>query len=73
MSAFITQQEELGFAVELTCRTLGTSASAFYHRATGQLSARAQEDAVLLEQIRTVYRANYGAYGSLRVWKAHGR
>jgi transposase InsO family protein len=25
---------------------------------------------VLLEQIRAVYRANYEAYGSLRVWKA---
>ncbi|MCW2984604.1 MAG: subunit of transposase [Conexibacter sp.] len=70
MSAFINQQRAAGFAVELTCRTLGTSASAYYHRATGQPSTRAQEDAVLLEQIRAVYRANYEAYGSLRVWKA---
>ncbi|WP_354698581.1 IS3 family transposase ISBt3 [Paraconexibacter sp. AEG42_29] len=73
MSAFITQQKAAGFAVELTCRTLGTSPSAFYHRATGVLSSRAQEDAVLLERIREVHRKNYECYGSLRVWKALAR
>lgn len=70
MSAFIDQQRAAGFAVELTCRTLGTSASACYQRAGGVLSTRAQQDAVLLEQVREVYRANYEAYGSLRVWRA---
>lgn len=38
-----------------------------YHRATGVLSTRAQEDAVLLERIREVHRKNYECYGSLRV------
>ena len=70
MSAFISQQKAAGFAVELTCRTLGTSASAFYARASGQLSTRAREDQRLLVEVRRVYRANYEAYGSLRVWKA---
>ena len=70
MSAFIEQRKALGFAVALTCRSIGTSPSAYYQRATGELSARATEDQRLLVQIRRVYRANYEAYGSLRVWKA---
>jgi len=70
VSAFIEQRKALGFAVALTCRSIGTSPSAYYQRATGELSARATEDQRLLVQIRRVYRANYEAYGSLRVWKA---
>ena len=70
MSAFITQQKAAGFAVELTCRSIGTSASAYYQRATGQLSTRAVEDARLLVEIRRVFEANYECYGSLRVYKA---
>lgn len=70
MSAFITQQRAAGFAVELTCRTLGVSASAFYQRATGELSTRAREDARLLVEIRRVFKANYECYGSRRVWHA---
>ncbi len=52
MSAFIDQQRAAGFAVELTCRSIGTSPSAYYQRATGQPSTRAVEDARLLAQIR---------------------
>jgi putative transposase len=70
VSAFIDQQRAAGFAVELTCRSIGTSPSAYYQRATGQRSTRAREDERLLVAIRRVYRANYEAYGSLRVWKA---
>jgi len=70
VSAFIDQQKAAGYAVELTCRSIGTSASAYYRRASGQLSTRAVEDAWLLVEIRRVYRANYEAYGSLRVYKA---
>ena len=70
MSAFVTKQKAAGFAVELTCRSIGTSASAYYRRASGQLSTRAVQDARLLVEIRRVYRANYEAYGSLRVYKA---
>jgi putative transposase len=70
VSAFIEARKALGFAVALTCRSIGTSPSAHYQRATGELSTRAIEDERLLSQIRRVYRANYEAYGSLRVWKA---
>ncbi len=69
MSAFIDQRKAAGFAVELTARTLGVSASAFYQRASGVLSTRAQEDARLLEVIRRCYQDNYECYGSLRLWR----
>ncbi len=48
MSRYI--EEHRGrFGVEPICRTLGVSASAYYHRATGERSARAVEDERLLE------------------------
>lgn len=69
MSAFIDQERE-HFAVDLICRTLGVSPSAYYQRATGKRSARTLEDERLLERIREVHAANYYAYGSRRMWKA---
>ncbi len=70
MSAFIDQQKAAGFAVELVCRTLGVSASAYYQRASGERSARAVADERLLARIREVHEANYFAYGYRRTWKA---
>jgi transposase InsO family protein len=70
VSAFVNEQRAAGFAVELICRSIGTSPSAYYQRATGVLSTRAIEEERLLAEIRRVYRANYECYGSLRVWKA---
>jgi len=61
------------FGVEPICRTLGVSASAYYHRATGARSARAVEDERLLARIRELHAANYYAYGYRRTWKALGR
>jgi len=61
------------FGVEPICRTLGVSASAYYHRATGVKSARRREDDRLLAAIREVHAANYEAYGYRRTWKALGR
>ena len=58
------------FGVEPICRTLGVSASAFYHRQTGQRSARQLEDERLLEVIRETHKRNYEAYGYRRTWKA---
>ena len=58
------------FGVEPICRTLGVSASAYYHRATGARSTRAVEDERLLERIGEVQAANYYAYGYRRTWKA---
>ena len=47
MSAFIDQYRGR-FGVELICRTLEVSASAYYQRASGERSARAIEDERLL-------------------------
>lgn len=68
MSAFIDERRR-DFGVELICRTLGVSASAYYERAKGERSARAVEDERLLGEIRRVHEENYEAYGSRRVWK----
>ena len=57
------------FGVELVCRTLGVSASAYYQRRTGKRSKRAVEDERLLEIIRTTHQKNYGAYGYRKMWK----
>jgi putative transposase len=69
VSAFIDARRE-DFGVELICRTIGTSPSAYYQRAGGRRSARAVEDDRLLGVIRRVHSENYEAYGSRRTWKA---
>jgi transposase InsO family protein len=58
------------FGVEPICRTLGVSASAYYHRKTGEPSDRVIDDERLLDRIRDVHAANYHAYGYRRTWKA---
>lgn len=68
MSAFIDAYRS-DFGVELICRTIGTSASAYYQRATAEPSASAVKDQRLLEVIRRVHADNYEAYGSRRMWK----
>jgi putative transposase len=68
VSAFIDERRE-DFGVELICRTIGTSASAYYERAKGVRSAREIEDERLLALIAKVHRENYEAYGSRRMWK----
>jgi len=72
VSAFIDERKR-DFGVELICRTIGVSASAYYRRATGERSARAVADERLLGVIRRVHEANYEAYGYRRLWKALGR
>ena len=62
VSAFIDAHRDR-FGVELICRTIGTSASAYYQRRTGKRSARAVDDARLLGRIRQLHAANYHAYG----------
>ena len=69
MSAFI-DEHRARFGVEPICRTLGVSASAYYHRATGQRSERAVGDERLLELIEQVAERNYGAYGYRKTWLA---
>jgi len=69
VSAFIEERRS-DFGVELICRTLGASASAYYERASGRRSARQIEDERLLAEIRTTHAKNYSAYGYRRTWKA---
>lgn len=69
MSRFIDEYRG-GFGVELICRTLGVSASAYFQRAKGERSARALEDERLLAVIRETHRVNFEAYGYRRMWKA---
>ena len=69
MSAFISAHRER-FGVEPICQTLGVSASAYYHRASGKRSARAIGDERLLGVIEQLHDENYCAYGSRRMWKA---
>jgi putative transposase len=69
VSVFIDQHRDR-FGVEPICRTLGVSASAYYHRACGERSARRLKDERLLEVIRKTHKENYEAYGYRRTWKA---
>ena len=69
MSAFIDQVRDR-HGVEPVCRTLGVSVSAYYQRNQAQHSARAERHRRLAGRIRDVHRANYGAYGYRRMWKA---
>jgi putative transposase len=69
VSRFIDEHRGV-FGVELVCRTLGVSASAYHQRATGERSPRSLEDERLLPIIRKVHEANYEAYGYRRTWKA---
>lgn len=72
MSAYVDQHRDR-FGVEPVCRTLGVSASAYYHRATGARSARVVEDERLLGVICDTHAVNYFAYGYRRMWKALAR
>ena len=68
MSAFIDMNRDR-FGVEPIRRILGVSASAYYQRATGQVSPRTLEDERLTTLIVELYEANYCAYGYRRMWK----
>lgn len=68
MSAFIDMHRDR-FGVEPICTTLDVSASAYYQRATGEVSARTLEDQWLTARIVELYEENYCAYGYRRMWK----
>jgi putative transposase len=69
VSAFIDRYRAR-FGVELICRTLGVSASAYYQRASGERSARAVEDQRLTAKIRKVFAETYECYGVRRIHAA---
>jgi putative transposase len=72
VTAFIDQHRER-FGVEPICEVLDVSASAYYHRKTGALSARQIEDQRLLAVIRETHKANFYAYGYRKMWKTLSR
>jgi putative transposase len=49
------------------CRVLGVSASGYYAWQSRPLSARAQADRALLEQIRAIHARSRGTYGAPRI------
>ena len=69
MSAFIDRYRDR-FGVELICRTLGVSASAYYRRASGERSARQIEDERRVTKLRKVFAENYECYGVRRMHAA---
>jgi putative transposase len=69
VSAFIDKYRG-HFGVELICRTLGVSASAYYRRASGERSARRSEDERLTVKIRRLFKENYECYGVRRMHAA---
>jgi putative transposase len=68
VSVFIDEHRDR-FGVELICRVLDVSASAYYQRARDERCAREVEEERLLEVIRVTHRKNYEAYGYHRTWK----
>ena len=69
MSAFIDGYRGR-FGVELICRTLEVSASAYYQRATGERSARSLEDERLIAKVGRIFAENYECYGVRRMHAA---
>ena len=59
--------EQATWSVVRMCRVLQVSTSGFYAWQHRQPSPRARTDAVLIERIRSVHRANHGTYGAPRI------
>jgi putative transposase len=77
MIAFIDDHRAV-CGVEPICRVLPIAPST-YHAGVAQradpakASPRAQQDLVLMAQIRRVHAANFGVYGVRKVWRQLGR
>jgi putative transposase len=70
--AFIDEHRDR-YGVEPICRVLAVAPSSYYAARSRPPSARDTEDAVLLDVIARVHRANFGVYGVRKVWKALAR
>jgi len=57
------------FPIRMMCRCLRVSPSGYYGWVTRPLSARAQDNARLLEQIRVLHAHHDGVVGSPRIWE----
>ena len=66
MYAFV-EREKANEPVARLCRVLGVSPSGYYAWRTRRPSARAQEDAVLTEQIVRIHQESRGTYGAPRI------
>jgi putative transposase len=67
---FIRDRLASDYPVRLCCRTLGVSASGYYHARARGPSGRECRRVVLAEHVRTVHRATRGVYGSPRIARA---
>ena len=68
MSRFrFIQAEKATYPVAVLCRALQVSRAGYYAWAGRGVSTRAQADAALTEQIRTIHRSSRGTYGAPRV------
>lgn len=70
--AFIDEHRDR-FGVEPICRVLAVAPSTYHAARSRPPSERETSDAVLLDVIARVHRANFGVYGVRKVWKALGR
>lgn len=61
------EREKAHYSVVMLCRVLAVSVSGYYAWRNRAPSARAQEDAALTEQIRTIHRQSRQTYGAPRV------
>jgi len=61
------QQEKAMFPIAALCRVLGVSPSGYYAWNGRPPSARAQADAILLDQIRAIHAQSRGTYGARRI------
>ncbi|MGB6583318.1 MAG: IS3 family transposase [Streptosporangiaceae bacterium] len=68
MAALIAaQRDEHGIPAALACRALGVSRSWFYKHKAGELPPRAARRAALAAEVRRLFKAHRGTYGSPRI------
>lgn len=68
MTAYrLISAEKARTPVSVSCRLLGVSRSGYYEWAANVPSARARDDAELVERILAIHEANRGVYGSPRI------
>ena len=68
MTAYrLISAEKARTPISMACRLLGVSRSGYYQWAANVPSARAREDAELIERILVIHSANRGVYGSPRI------
>jgi putative transposase len=63
----------LRWGVEPICRVLQVAPSTYYAAKSRPPCRRTVEDAVLKEQIRTVYQEQFAVYGAEKLWRQLGR